>query len=30
MGAQGAVISSEELLARAWDEAADPSATSSR
>lgn len=24
MGAQGAVISSEELLARAWDEAADP------
>jgi DNA-binding response OmpR family regulator len=24
MGAQGAAISSEELLARAWDEAADP------
>ncbi|MGH2861549.1 MAG: response regulator transcription factor [Solirubrobacteraceae bacterium] len=24
MGAQGAVISAEELLARAWDEAADP------
>ena len=24
MGAQGAVISSEELLARAWDEATDP------
>ena len=24
MGAQGAVISSEELLARGWDEAADP------
>jgi DNA-binding response OmpR family regulator len=24
MGAQGAVISSEDLLARAWDEAADP------
>jgi DNA-binding response OmpR family regulator len=24
MGAQGAVISSEELLSRAWDEAADP------
>ncbi|HEX3803639.1 MAG TPA: response regulator transcription factor [Solirubrobacteraceae bacterium] len=24
MGAQGVVISSEELLARAWDEAADP------
>jgi DNA-binding response OmpR family regulator len=24
MGARGAVISSEELLARAWDEAADP------
>ncbi|MDE3132776.1 MAG: response regulator transcription factor [Acidobacteriota bacterium] len=24
MGAQGAVVSAEELLARAWDEAADP------
>jgi DNA-binding response OmpR family regulator len=24
MGAQGAVVSSEDLLARAWDEAADP------